>query len=150
MKQILRNHKSVVLFLLFLGMTLLPPVEGSPEQTDRLGSGPEGERMALAQAVMCEDLKELSPVNAGVVFPVTIGAVSCFSIFDPVPRKTIIYHNWYRRDKLVTKIKLSVQPPRWSTFSRMQLREADKGPWRLEITDEDGSVLRLLRFSIID
>jgi hypothetical protein len=53
-------------------------------------------------------------------------------------------------DKLSTKKKLVLKPPRWSTFSSIQLREADKGPWRVEITDDDENILRILRFSIVD
>jgi hypothetical protein len=76
--------------------------------------------------------------------------VSCFTSFDPVPEKTFVHHNWYYKDKLSTRIKLSLQPPRWSTFSSIQLREADKGPWRIEIADEKGDIFRVLRFSITD
>ncbi len=99
---------------------------------------------------MCEGIKELTPENQAIVFSITIGRVSCFTSFDPVPEETFIYHNWFCRDRLSTRIKLSLQPPRWSTFSSIQLREADQGPWRVEVTDQDGRILHLLRFSITD
>ena len=107
-------------------------------------------KLTLVQAAMCEGIKEYKPQNQAIVFSMTIGEVSCFTSFDPVPQKTVIYHNWLHRDKLSTKIKLSLQPPRWSTFSSIQLREADKGPWRVEITDQEGNIFHVLRFSITD
>jgi hypothetical protein len=107
-------------------------------------------RAILVRAAMCEDIQEFTPKNQSIVFSISIGRVSCFTSFDPVPRRTSIYHNWFFRDKLSKRIKLSLQPPRWSTFSSFQLREADQGPWRVEITDQDGRILRLLRFSITD
>ena len=107
-------------------------------------------KLTLVQAAMCEGIKEYNPRNQAIVFSITIGEVSCFTSFDPVPQKTVIYHNWLHRDKLSTKIKLSLQPPRWSTFSSIQLREADKGPWRVEITDQEGNIFHVLRFSITD
>lgn len=107
-------------------------------------------KLALARAAICEGIKNNAPRNEGIVFPVGIGKVICFTTFDPVPEKTLIYHKWYFRDRPSTRLKLSLQPPRWSTFSRIQLREADKGPWRVEVTDSEGYILQVLRFSITD
>lgn len=104
----------------------------------------------LVEATMCEGIEEHSPRNQAIVFSTTIGKVFCFTLFDPVPQKTVIYHKWFYRDKLSSKIELSLQPPRWSTFSRIQLRQADKGPWRVEITDQEGNIFHVLRFSITD
>ena len=103
---------------------------------------------SLAAAVICEDVKNHEIINPGVVFPVEMGKVLCFTVFDPVALDTFIHHRWYYRDRLSTSAKLSLRPPRWATYSRMQLREADKGPWRVEITDAEGRHIRTLRFSI--
>lgn len=112
---------------------------------------PEGqERPALVQAVTCEGVKDYAPLNPGVVFPTSIGKVVCFTSFDPVPQKTVVYHNWFHRDELSNKQRLTLQTPRWSSFSSIQLRESDKGPWRVEITDSTGRLLKVLRFSITD
>jgi hypothetical protein len=107
-------------------------------------------RLALAEAVMCEKIENFVPINAAIVFPTALERISCYTSFDPVPQNTFVFHNWFFKDKLSTRIKLSLQPPRWSTFSSIQLREADKGPWRVEITDKDGRVFHVLRFSITD
>jgi hypothetical protein len=32
----------------------------------------------------------------------------------------------------------------------VELRDADKGPWRVEISDEKGIIFHMLRFSITD
>lgn len=107
-------------------------------------------KLQLVTAVMCEDIVNRLPFNEAVVFSIANGKVSCFTLFDPVPERTVIYHNWYYRDDLSTKIKLLINPPRWATYSSIQLREADKGPWRVEVTDSDGNVLQTIRFSITD
>ncbi len=106
--------------------------------------------LSLSQAVMCEGIKDYEPVNKAVVFSMEIGKIYCFTSFDHIPKKTVIYHNWYRSDKLVTTKRLSLQPPKWSTFSSIQLREADIGPWRLEIKDQAKKVLRIVKFSVTD
>jgi Protein of unknown function (DUF2914) len=108
------------------------------------------EKLTIVQAVVCEEIKDGVTINQGIAFPAGTGRVVCYTAFDPVPQKTVIYHNWYRRDELNTKIRLVLQPPRWATYSTIQLREIDKGPWRIEITDPEGQVLSILRFSITD
>ena len=71
------------------------------------------EKPTLGQAVVCEEMKDGSPLNQGIAFPVSAGKVMCYTAFDPVPRKAVIFHNWYRKDELNTRIRLVLQPPRW-------------------------------------
>ncbi|MDX9786725.1 MAG: DUF2914 domain-containing protein [Desulfobacterales bacterium] len=107
-------------------------------------------RYALTSAVMCEGIQEEIPLNPTIVFSVGHGNAYCWSAFDQIAQKEIIYHFWYRKDRLVASIKLVLQPPRWATYSSIRLRDADKGPWRVDITDSDNHVLKTLRFSISD
>jgi len=116
--------------------------------TGAVAGDPRG--LSLEQAVMCEGIKDYEPVNKAVVFSMEIGKIYCFTSFDHVPQKMVIYHNWYRNDSLVTTKRLTLQPPEWSTFSSIQLREADKGLWRLEIKDQTKKVLQILRFSVTE
>ena len=109
-----------------------------------------GKKLHFENAVMCEAVRDLAPVNSAVVFSISIGRVACFTRFDRVPGQTFIYHHWYHQDELSTKKKLFLKPPSWSTYSSIQLREADKGPWRVEITDEKGTLFATLRFSVTD
>ncbi len=107
-------------------------------------------KMKMVQAVMCESIDNFKPVNPGVVFSISSGEVFCFSEFDPVFEKTHVIHQWYKKDKLIFTMHLTLSPPKWSSFSRIQIRDADKGPWRVEIHDPDDSILKTLRFSMAD
>lgn len=123
-----------------VGVLFLPVGVGIAEQP----------RMVLANAVVCERISNFRPVNPAVVFSVSQGEVFCFSEFDPVYEKTAIFHNWYKKDKLIFSMRLVLSVPKWSSFSRVQMRDADKGPWRVEIRDEDNNILKTLRFSMSD
>ena len=105
--------------------------------------------MTLEQATMCEAIESYKPKVPAVVFSVSIGRVSCFTAFDPVPKKTEILHQWYFRDQLVTSKRLHLRPPKWATVSSIQPRQADIGPWRVDIIDAEGTVMHTLRFSIV-
>ena len=108
------------------------------------------DKPVLSRAVMSEALQKFTPVNEAMVFSIELGRIHCFTEFDPVPKQTIIYHKWYHRDALVSVKQLTLNPPRWSSFTSMQLRDVDKGPWRVDITDANGNLIRTLRFSITD
>ena len=104
----------------------------------------------LIQALVCEDVIEGIPQHPAIVISISRGKVSCYTFFDPVPAKTFVTHHWYYRDEPSARIRLQLRSPRWATFITIQLRETDKGPWRVEITDATGEVLKELRFSITD
>ncbi|MEI6126164.1 MAG: DUF2914 domain-containing protein [Pseudomonadota bacterium] len=106
--------------------------------------------LKLQLGLMCEDMQDHSPENPCIVFSVASGKVFCFTFFNPVPEKTYIFHTWFHEDKVVTKRKLLVEPPLWKTYSTIQLREDDKGPWRVEITDQHDKAFKTLRFSVSD
>ena len=125
-------------------------VRGFAQNNKDILPGRVVKKLTLEQAAICEEIKEYTPYNSAVVFSIKIGKVSCFTSFDPVPEKTFIYHKWYHRDKPSTKKKLALKSPRWSTYSSILLRETDKGPWRVEISDQKGNLFRTLRFSITD
>jgi hypothetical protein len=137
----------VVLLSIAVGLAPLSLAYSQPAdpETDE-GS----ERLKLDRAVMCEEVRELAPFNVSVVFSVEIGKVSCFTLFDPVPKKTFVYHTWFHRDRESTRKRLALRPPRWSTVSSIQLREADKGPWRVVISDDTGHIFAVMRFSVTD
>ena len=101
---------------------------------------------------MCEGVQNYAPVNPSIVFSIDSGSgkISCFTAFDPVPENMFIYHTWYHQDRMVTQKKLSLKSPKWDTFSSIELREMDKGPWFVEISDLQGNIFKTLRFSITD
>ena len=107
-------------------------------------------QLEIFQALMCEDVLTNAPRNPTIVFSIAQKKAVCYTSFDQVPQKSVIYHNWFHRDVPSAKIRLILNPPRWATFSSIQLRKTDIGPWRVEITDEKGGVLGVLRFSVTD
>jgi len=138
----------ILIILLAAEFSFVSPVLGQDPQNAPPPKAPK--KLTLGRAVMCEEIKDYAPRNSAVVFSITIGKVSCFTSFDSVPQKTFVYHKWYHRDKPSTKKRLTLQPPRWATYTSIQLRETDKGPWRVEIYDKKENLLYTLRFSITD
>ena len=132
-------------FILTLALLLADPKAGLSQDVP---APPAGVR--LVRAVMCESIQKFTPVNQAVVFSIDLGRVSCFTEFDQVAKQTVIHHKWYHRGSLVSAKQLTLNPPRWSSFSSIQLRDADKGAWQVDVTDENDKLLYTVRFSITD
>ncbi|MGD8970022.1 MAG: DUF2914 domain-containing protein [Desulfobacterales bacterium] len=129
---------------------LLPSITtGQPSGSGQLAAL-QSAGLVLGKSAVCEDVRNGIPEQAAVAFSVDLKRVYCYTGFNTVPEKSFTYHNWYLKDNLKASVKLTVRPPRWSTYSSIQLRNSDKGPWRIEITDEEGNILKTLRFSVID
>ena len=56
------------------------------------------EQLKLFEAVMCEEIFSDAPRNPTTIFSASKEKAVSFSIFDPVPQQSVIYHNWYHRD----------------------------------------------------
>jgi hypothetical protein len=106
--------------------------------------------LTLIQAVMCEGLRGIVPLNEAEVFSIRREKVHCFFDFALVPEKTSIRVSWYLRDVRRLNRRYTLYPPQWSVVDSIELRDADKGPWRVEVRDADGNILETLRFSITD
>lgn len=144
------KYKLYISFFILISSNLICPALSLPQTNKNLPPSSDPDKLTLVHAAMCEDIREYSPKNTAIIFPIEIGKVSCFTSFDPVPKEMNIYQKWFFKDTLSTKKRLLLKPPRWSTYSTIQLREADKGPWRVEIMDDKGTILKVLRFSIVD
>ena len=144
------KYRILHLLLLTVIIGFLFPFSAKSQPGDTGASKSSAGKIVLVQAVICEDLRELIPQNPTTVFSIERRKAICFTSFDPVSKKTIIYHQWIHRDRTSAKIKLTLKPPRWSTYSSIQFREEDIGPWRVEITDSQGQILDVLRFSITE
>ena len=139
-------HTLLRMFVVFVILLLLPL--SAQSQSDKSDS--DSAELVLVEALMCEDIQGQAPKNTTTVFSIELRKAICFTSFDPVPSQTVIYHHWFHRDQPSARIKLSLKPPRWSTYSSIQLRAEDYGPWRVEIIDAQGQILQILRFSITE
>jgi len=141
-----------VLLVCFLILTLHFCISPSavPQDENGLSISSAPSKITVKQGVMCEEIRDRMPYNPGVIFYSSLGSVACFTEFESFSEKTVIYHKYYFRDKLSAKKKLTLNPPNRIVFSSIQLRDTDKGPWRVEIVDAEDNIVYILRFSVTD
>ena len=145
----MRQRAVIILIVIWVTFFLIP-LPGFSQEEKEVTADDSAEPLTLGQAVICEEIFANAPRNQTVVFSTVKEKVVCFTAFESVPEKTFIYHNWYHKDIPSSRIRLVLRPPRWSTYSSIRIRRTDIGPWRVEITDATGQVLRVLRFSITE
>ncbi len=144
----LKYHPLIYAFTLFFLTVNLSPANAENVESASVET-PSGASV-LVQASICEKVEMLDPVNQGAAFSVKRDRVFCLTTFNPVSQKSYVYHTWFQRNKLVKIKRLPLYPPRWTNFSSIQLRQADKGPWCVEINDREGHLLKILRFSVTE
>ncbi len=149
-KQVAMRHKIAIILILVWLTVFLNPLPGLSQQEQEASSDASAQPLILGQAVICEEIFANACRNRTLVFSVAKEKVVCYTAFESVPKKTFIYHNWFYKDIPSSRIRLVLRPPSWSTYSSIQIRKTDIGPWRVEITDATGQVLRVLRFSITE
>jgi len=145
------NRRIQIMILCLAWVAVLFPGDALPDEV-KLSSYDDQRPQSLlvSNAQICEGVNDQVPVNPTVALSAAKGKAFCFSEIDGITSSTVIFHNWLRRDVHTVRVKLAVNPPRWSTFSSISLQDADRGPWRVEITDMDGTMLKTLRFSVVD
>lgn len=145
------NAIKVKVVLITVLMILATQILGIGEEILPFAVKAEPRPPVLKQAVLCEGIRgSKTPINEAVVFSSDLGELFCFTNFEPVYEETVIIHRYYFKDKFSSRKRLKLYPPSWAVQSRIQLRETDKGPWRVDITDVDGNIIHSIRFSITD
>ncbi|RPI77040.1 MAG: DUF2914 domain-containing protein [Desulfobacteraceae bacterium] len=142
-------NKPACRFVLLCALILTPVFYAQADQPQKTFSIPTAGN-PLGRSMMCENIIDNHPLNETVLFSIAKGKAVCFSYMTRVSKKIVLFHNWYKADKLSSRFPLSIEPLQGFTWSKIELRESDQGPWRVEITDESGNLLKILRFSITD
>jgi hypothetical protein len=104
----------------------------------------------LGDVFVCGLVEGARPLGRAVVFPSAHDRLYCYSNFPQVARQEQVTHRWFFRDREVAQFKLVIQPPRWSSYSSLKISAERKGPWRVEVIGEEGALLGVARFSVVD
>lgn len=106
-----------------------------------------GSAIEVTEAVICRDVQDREPVGASDSFPADVGKVWCWSkIRDG--EGTVIRHTYYHRDTEMAVVELPIRSALFRTYSSKKVVPGWTGPWRVDITDEQGNLLRSLTFTI--
>ena len=120
------------------------PIAASAEQDS------ENTRTQAGDIYVCSGIESGRPLGRSVAFSAAQGTLYCYSDFPQVAEPEQITHRWFFWDREVAHFRLTLQPPRWSAYSSLKVTPDERGPWRVEVLDQNGAVYGTARFSIVD
>ena len=109
---------------------------------------PAGDSLRVVRGVVTTAVVNREPSGDGSVFPPSTGAVYYFTEIDGATGPTQITHIWYYQDQKMAEIPLSLEGPRWRTWSSKRILENWVGSWKVEAVDQSGNVLSFQTFNV--
>ncbi len=71
----------------------------------------------------------------------------CFTrMIAPAGFEGNVKHLWYKGDEKVAEYKLPVKGEKWRTYSKKTIQKGWSGDWRVEVVDENGTLLKTVKF----
>jgi hypothetical protein len=103
----------------------------------------------MMTAEICERVEDRNPVGSGESFTSSIPSVSCYTVIKSA-HDLDIRHIWYfnNRQVLNVPLRISASDTGWRVFSTKSLSPSFKGPWKVDIQTENGTLLKSLSFIV--
>jgi len=102
--------------------------------------------MSVARASICTSVAEREPVGAASSFA-NVERLYLFTEIIGADENEVVHHIWYYKDEPLLEVNLTVNGPRWRTWSHKNIT-GKKGQWRTEVVNSKGEVLRAVSFTI--
>lgn len=104
--------------------------------------------LSVADAAICRDVKDRTPVEPGTIFSPDVGALFCFTRIMGAEQETMVTHEWFYNDKRLSLVELKVGSSNWRTWSSKQIDPGWSGDFKVVVKDTEGNVLQSIAFSI--
>jgi len=127
-------------------MRPFPAVADEPKGKDR---SDHSKHMQVLKAAVCTEVKHRNPSGRDDSLQWSTDRVYIWNLVKCEDTDSLIRHIYYFKGQKVSDITLHITPPLWRTWSYKSL--ADKhfiGPWRVDITSEDGKLLQSVHFNV--
>jgi Protein of unknown function (DUF2914) len=135
------NWKTIGLTVIVLNLAVFAPAAFSQET-------PAAAPLEVTEAAVATGIESLTPQGAAETFPSSVGMLVAYCRITGAAGEAAVKHLWFYGDRLMSEIRLPVKSPNWRTYSSKTILPGWTGAWRVDITDEDGKVLKTLSFTI--
>ena len=111
--------------------------------------GQEAVSLEVTDAVICKDVVDRTPVDAGNSFRASVGKLYCFTRITGAQEPTDITHAWYFGKTQWAWVTLEVGSASWRTYSSKVIQPHQAGLWHVDVLGPDGELLQTLEFEIV-
>ena len=106
----------------------------------------------VSRAILAKGLKNKEPVGE-VSGPIMVDKTKAVGIYYFTEMNNmkgqVLFHKWFRNDKLVFKRKINILGNRWRTSTSKLLSYSAKGRWIVKLVDESENILSEIKFEVI-
>lgn len=104
--------------------------------------------LTVDKMAVCTSIEDRQPMGADTSFIKTVGQLYCFVKISGGSDTTSISHVWYFEDKEMAKVELSIKGKTWRTWSSKRIVEDWVGNWKVDVTNDAGTVLMSKEFIV--
>jgi hypothetical protein len=99
------------------------------------------------EAVLARSVVDRVPQDSGSAFPAEVGQVVLWTRVSGASGQSV-HHVWFRGDEQVGDVELAIGGSPWRTWSTKTVPAEWTGPWRVEVRDAAGNVIKTIAFTI--
>ena len=140
----MKSFAIIVLIGFYLGLSLGSITHGQNHSEEITSES----SLEIAQAVICTEVADRTPIGAGESFPPDIDRLCCFTTVLGAADETFVRHIWSFGNQMMAEVTLPVKSVRWRTYSSKRILPQWKGSWKVEIQDAAGQTLTTVDFEI--
>jgi hypothetical protein len=96
----------------------------------------------------CTGIEDRVPIGVSDTFPASVQRVYAFTRIVGAVSDTFVTHKWYYGDRPMAEVRLPVRSSDWRTFSSKNILPGWTGQWRVDIVDENGTVIGGMPFTV--
>ncbi len=106
----------------------------------------------VSRAVLAKELNNKEPVGE-IFVPILTDKTKAVGVYYFTEinnmKDRVLFHEWFRNDKLVFKRKIHILGNRWRASTSKLLPYSAKGRWVVKLVDESENILSLIKFEVI-
>lgn len=108
----------------------------------------EGDNLEVSEAVVATDIQDREPVGVDSTFTADVGTVYFYTVFEGDFGEMDVEHVWLRDGEEIARVPLTVEGPRWRTWSSKEILPDWTGTWTVKVVDSDGAERASVDFTL--
>jgi hypothetical protein len=102
----------------------------------------------IIEAVVATGVEDREAMGADSTFTADVGTVYLYTVFEGDFEPTTVEHVWMHDGQEIARVPLTVQGPRWRTWSSKDILPGWTGTWTVKVVDSDGTEHASVDFTV--
>ena len=111
---------------------------------------PPAADVEVTQAVVATGVQDREPVGADSTFTADVGTLYFYTVFEGDFGSMPVEHVWLHEGEEIARVPLTVEGPRWRTWSSKEILPAWTGAWTVQVVDADGMEHAAVDFTVTE